>query len=60
MQLWRKLAVSTAVLTLGFGLCLSLVTAANLRPVPDSFGKVLSSAEHLQILDRHAEPLNVL
>ena len=59
MQLWRKLVISTAVLTLGFGLCLSLVTAANLRPVPDSFGKVLSSAEHLQILDRHSEPLNV-
>ena len=59
MRFWRKLAVSMAVLTLGIGLCLSLVTAANLRPVPDSFGEVLSSTEHLQILDRHAEPLNV-
>ena len=59
MRFWRKLAVFTTALTLGIGLCLSLFTAANLRPVPDSFAEVLSSAEHLQILDRHAEPLNV-
>lgn len=59
MGLLKKLAASTACLSVGLGLCLSLATAANLRPVPDSFGKVLSSAQHLQILDRRAEPLNV-
>ena len=59
MSLLRKLAVSTALITIGLGVCLSLATAANLRPVPDKFGKVLSSAQHLQILDRRAEPLNV-
>ena len=59
MGLWQKCMILAAVLTLGSGLCLSFATAANLHPVPDSFGKVLSSAEHLQFLDRHAEPLNV-
>jgi len=59
MRLWRKLLLSAGVITLGFGLCLSVITAVNLRPVPDSFAEVLSSAGHLQILDRHAEPLNV-
>ncbi len=55
----RKLLVFTGLAIAGLGLGLSLVTAANLRSVPDNFSEVLSSAQHRQILDYRAQPLNV-
>lgn len=33
-------------------------TIFNLKPAPESFHAVLSNSHHIQILDRHGEPLN--
>lgn len=56
---WKRFFVILAAATVIVVATLTYYTASNLKSAPESFHTVLSDSHHIQILDRHGEPLNI-
>ena len=55
----KLLVYSALALTSILCVAITVFTYLHIKPVPQSFEKVIRNSQHVQVLDRHGNPLNV-